>query len=396
MNELTTTSTATNVSAPSLFDSMESFRDAYKMAEILSQTQLIPANFQRKPADVLVALDYSRRLGVPPTAILPHMYVINGRPAISAQMMIGLVNRSGVFSRIQWEERTDGVVEWTRDGVKKSVPNVGARAYFTELATGEKYYSPWVDVKMAYTSGWLTKSGSKWLEIPTIMARYRSASVLIKSVCPELALGMEFADELADEEPQRVASVKTVTLTPGAVEYSVDDETTVDNIEPSEAAKLILEINESKSVEELASVGDKIAAALLSERELEKLRETYTARRKELVETAKEASVKETTEDPPEQAKKKSRAKKTAEKTEQPEPTAVVDEKQAAFDQSVEILQEWMEQIAGCDDVDKLKTTAMATIQRTEDAGDLLKEHADILRARIKERVDEIQREAQV
>lgn len=387
-NELTTPNSTGN--APSLFDSMESFRDAYKMAEILSQTQLIPANFQRKPADVLVALDYSRRLGVPPTAILPHMYVINGRPAMSAQMMIGLVNRSGVFSRIQWEERTDGVVEWSRDGVKRSVPNVGARAYFTELATGEKYYSPWIDVKMAYTSGWLTKSGSKWLEIPTIMARYRSASVLIKSVCPELALGMEFADELADEEPQRaVGGVKTVTLTADDVSFEEEQE------EPSAAAVIIVEIGQCQTLEELSTLGEKIANELFSEKELDHLRAAFMARKKELAakQTAEKQEPTPVSKPAAKPAAKKRARKQTTEPATAEVNEDVVDERK---DRSVELLQEGIEQIAQCDNVKLLTVNAIESIQRSVDEGSLLPEHAEILRARIKERVDEIQREAQV
>ena len=384
MNELSTMATTqTNLAAPSsLFDSMDAFRDAYKIAEILCQTQLIPTNFQRKPADVLVALDYSRRLGVPPTAILPHLYVINGRPAMSAQMLIGLVNRSGVFSRIQWEEKVDGVVEWSRDGVKQSRPNVAARAYFTELSTGEKFYSPWIDLKLALSSGWLTKSGSKWLEMPTIMARYRSASVLIKSVCPELALGMDFADELSDEAPQTQARAIEVNAA-----QEENDETRIDD-ESSNAAKMIVEIGQCKTIDELQTIGERIAGESFSARELDHIRAAYLERKKSLVDS---------TQDKP-AAKKRGRkpAQEPAEKTDEESSGKVEEEPEndERRNRSIEILQEGMQQIAECDRVELLKNHTAKSIQAAIDDGTLLEEHAAILRARIQERIQELENEA--
>lgn len=387
MNELSTMTTAqTNLAAPSsLFDSMDAFRDAYKIAEILCQTQLIPSNFQRKPADVLVALDYSRRLGVPPTAILPHLYVINGRPAMSAQMLIGLVNRSGVFSRIQWEEKVDGVVEWTRDGVKQSRPNVAARAYFTELSTGEKFYSPWIDLKLALSSGWLTKTGSKWLEMPTIMARYRSASVLIKSVCPELALGMDFADELSDEAPQTQARAIEVNAA-----QEENDETRIDD-ESSNAAKMIVEIGQCKTIDELQAIGERIAGESFSTRELDHIRAAYLERKKSLTDSTQEKPA------------PKKRGRKPAQ-PEEPEPVKTSEESSGKGgeepesderrDRSIEILQEGMQQIAECERVELLKNHTAKSIQAAVDDGTLLDEHAAILRARIQERIQELENEA--
>ena len=379
MNELSTVTNpqANLTTTASLFDSMDAFRDAYKIAEILCQTQLIPTNFQRKPADVLVALDYSRRLGVPPTAILPHLYVINGRPAMSAQMMIGLVNRSGVFSRIQWEEKVDGVIEWSRDGIKQSRHNIAARAYFTELSTNEKFYSPWIDLKLALSSGWLTKTGSKWLEMPTIMARYRSASVLIKSVCPELALGMDFADELSDEAPQtqaRAIEVNAAQLENDAAQ--LDDS--------SDAAKMIVEIGQCKTVDELQTIGERIAGESFSAQELDHIRAAYLERKKSLADS---------TQDKP-AAKKRGRkpAEKTGEETsdksgEEPE----TDERR---NRSIEILQEGMQQIAECDRAELLRNHTAKSIQAAVDDGTLLEEHAAILRARIQERIQELENEA--
>ena len=103
-NELSIQASGNLSTTSTIFDDFEEFQKAYKMAEALSKTSLIPQNFQGHPEDCVIAIDYSRRLGLPPTAVMPHLYVIGGRPSLSAQFMISLVNRSGRFSRINWRE----------------------------------------------------------------------------------------------------------------------------------------------------------------------------------------------------------------------------------------------------------------------------------------------------
>ena len=57
-------------------------------------------------------------------------------------------------------------------------------------------------------NGWTAKRGSKWLTMPEIMASYRAASILIKRVCPELTLGLDFAEDVADAiEPEPTRTV---------------------------------------------------------------------------------------------------------------------------------------------------------------------------------------------
>lgn len=284
--------TAPALNAPqkgSVFDNFEQFNQYLQMATVLSKTQLIPQNFQEKPEDCLIALDFALRLGVSPSSVLPELYVIHGRPATSAKFMISLVNRSGVFSRIQWKESIDGEIEFFANGSKRTIPNYSATAYFKELDSGEVYESPKIDMKFALSNGWLTKNDSQWQKMPQVMARYRSASILIKTVCPELAMGMEALEDARDsdddERPARravreVESVLVDEKQPAEAEDKTDDE---------EQRKLYDEFAAriaKANGQELRVIGADICHSNLDDRQKEQLREVFKQRRIELAQAA--------------------------------------------------------------------------------------------------------------
>lgn len=283
-NELRPYRASDPTAAGSIFNNFEEFQAALQMATALSKTTLIPQNFQGKPEDCVVAIDYSRRLGVPPTAVMPHLYVINGRPSLSAQFMISLVNRSGAFSRIQWKERAEGTVDYTFNREKRTLPNYSAVASFKELATGKTYESPIVDVKLAWTSGWLVKrdkygkeSESLWTKNPQLMCRYRSAAELIKTVCPELSLGMDITDGSGGEP---IAAAEPEPIIERRVEATIQQPVDVQSHE-----ERFLEMKAAISTAGTAALkflGRQIADSGLPEKYLDELREDYRRRLAEL------------------------------------------------------------------------------------------------------------------
>lgn len=255
----------------SVFEDPATFASKIKIADALSRTQFVPEAFRNKPEDCLVALDMASRLDLNPLAIFPDIYVIDNRASFSSKFLIALVNRSGRFSRIRFEEGVDGETEVTFSGWgdargqrktwKEKIPNCWARASFQELSSGETYTSPKIDMKFAEKNGWVQKNGSKWQTMPQIMCRYRAASILIKSVCPEIVMGLDWAEDLQDARDDRPVSV-------------VD----------KRAETLSLAIDQAQSQEELTSVGRMIAATQVPKSELNALRTKFKKRADELKE----------------------------------------------------------------------------------------------------------------
>ena len=279
----------------SIFEDPDAFAQKMQIAAALSKTQFVPVAFRNKPEDCLVALDMAARLGMNPLAVFPEIYVIDARAAFSSKFLIALVNRSGRFSRIVYDEGVDGEAAVTFASRQRRgddivytpavVPNYYAVARFTELATGHEYTSPRIDLHFAEKNGWVAKVGSKWQSMPEIMVRYRAASTLIKSVAPELVLGLEFAEDLMDTPapeppannaaPRRVYVAQTAAPAPIAPPTSADDHA----VAPTVADEIARAIATADTAAALKAVGARIKKAQLSENELRDLRVLYARRR---------------------------------------------------------------------------------------------------------------------
>ena len=168
-----------------IYSSSDTFNLAYQMAKGLSQSTLVPQQFQNNPANCLIALEQSNRLNISPMAVMQNLYIVQGKPSFSSSFIIGLINASGKYDmELQFdEEEKDGkpyaCTCWTeKDGRK---------------VTGIK-----ITMDMAEKEGWSKKNGSKWVTIPQVMLRYRAASFFARMNCPELSIGLYSKEELDD------------------------------------------------------------------------------------------------------------------------------------------------------------------------------------------------------
>lgn len=180
----------TRVSDPSLgvFGSTDNFTLAWQQAQALSKSNIIPANFQGKPENVLIAIEQASRLNVSPFMVMQNLYVIQGRPAWSSKFLIAMINGSGKFDEeLHFDEKKDAkgkpfsCLAWT-------------------MKNGRRVEGVVVDMDMAAAEGWTKKNGSKWLTIPAIMLRYRAASFFASLNCPELTLGIYTKEEVQDND----------------------------------------------------------------------------------------------------------------------------------------------------------------------------------------------------
>lgn len=116
------------------------------------------------------------------------MYIVHGKPGIEAKFAIALANAKKVFR---------GPIRYTLsgEGMKRQ-----CTAWAIDRETGDRLDET-VTMDMAKKEGWMSKDGSKWLTIPDLMLKYRSAMWLIRTTCPEVLMGMQATDELHDAAP---------------------------------------------------------------------------------------------------------------------------------------------------------------------------------------------------
>ena len=158
-------------------------KELWNFASALSRSTIIPKAFQGQPANCFVALDMANRLGASPMEIMQNVYVVHGTPGFSAKYAIGMANKSGVFK---------GPICFEQSGQGDSL-SVTAYAIVRETEQRVEFTC---DMAMAKAEKWT--SNPKYRTMPHLMLRYRAATLLIRTSCPEVLLGMHTADELED------------------------------------------------------------------------------------------------------------------------------------------------------------------------------------------------------
>jgi hypothetical protein len=199
-------STALTTTTPQgVFSGIQAFEEAQRIAKALASSTLIPQQFQGQAgyANCLVALNISRRMGMDPLMVMQNLHIIHGRPSWSSQFIIGLINGCGRFSPLRYDISGKG-------------DTLACTAVATELRTGEELRGPEVTMAMAKREGWATKAGSKWITMPDLMIRYRSAAFWGRLYIPELLVGIQTQEEVIDVE-------QVTVMTEPAAAASLDD-----------------------------------------------------------------------------------------------------------------------------------------------------------------------------
>ncbi|WNI19129.1 recombinase RecT [Actinacidiphila sp. ITFR-21] len=163
-------------------------QEAWRFAEALADTPLLPDQYRRQPASVLWAMEYGRALGLDVVTTITTIHVIKGKPSQSADLMLSRARTAGHRVRIQ-SERTRCVVtivraddpddensiEWTLDDA--------VTAGLCEIRNGRPY------------SRSSKGEPQSWEKYPRAMLRARALSECVRMACPEVLHGAIYTPE---------------------------------------------------------------------------------------------------------------------------------------------------------------------------------------------------------
>lgn len=188
------------VSSPPHSGGMGAFLDRaqefYQLAVTIAGATVIPDTFRNRPENVFMALEIASRLQLGVFEVMQSTYIApGGKLGFESKYAVGLANKRGPFK---------GPITYEEDG-KGDDFTVTAKAIVRETGEVVKFA---VSMQMARAEGWAkngkaTKSGKpvgnpKYETMPGLMLRYRAAALLIRTICPEVLLGMHMIDELDD------------------------------------------------------------------------------------------------------------------------------------------------------------------------------------------------------
>ena len=171
-------------------------------AESLVKTGFLPQAI-KTPEQALAIMLTGRELGIPAMAALNTINVIQGKPAVSPQLMLALIERSGQLENIEIETDPDG--RWVSVIMKRR----GRSAHNEVFGENE-----------ARAMGLLAKDNYK--KQPTVMYKWRAVAAAARTVFPDVILGLYTPDEMGAE-----------------VSVSEDGEMTVEAIEPTKISATV-------------------------------------------------------------------------------------------------------------------------------------------------------------
>lgn len=157
--------------------------EALKFADYLANSDIVPKDFQRKPANILVAVQWGMELGLQPMQAMQSIAVINGRPSLWGDAVIALVRSSPLCEYVY--ESDDGETATCR--VKR---------------VGEEEQTRTFSMTDAGLAGLKGKQGP-WSQYPKRMRQMRARSFALRDVFSDVLRGMPMAEEVQDIPTER-------------------------------------------------------------------------------------------------------------------------------------------------------------------------------------------------
>ena len=159
------------------------FDEAWRLAEILADSDLVPKDFRGKPGNCLVAIQWGAEVNLGALQSVQNIAVINGRPSMWGDALIALVRSSPLCESII--ETDDGHTATCR--VKRRGEPEQVRTFSAE------------DAKQAGLQG---KQGP-WQQYPKRMRQMRARAFALRDVFADVLKGIPMAEELQDTPAER-------------------------------------------------------------------------------------------------------------------------------------------------------------------------------------------------
>lgn len=161
--------------------------EAVELAKLMSKSELVPKQYQGRAGDIVIAIQMGAEFGLKPIQALNSIAVINGRPTLWGDAVLGIVRASGLLVEIEEREAPEalkageGSCTVRRKGEEKSV----TRTFSMEAAKTAK----------------LIENGgpmSPWTKYPGRMLQMRARSWALRDVFPDVLKGLMIREEQED------------------------------------------------------------------------------------------------------------------------------------------------------------------------------------------------------
>lgn len=159
--------------------------EAMEFSKMLASSNFVPKDFQNKPGDVLVAMQWGLEIGLAPLQALQNIAVINGRPTIWGDAALGIVQAHHEYVRHEEGIRGEGLkmVGW------HTITRKGHQPHTVEFSVAD-----------AQKAGLWDKVGP-WKNYPQRMLKLRARGWAIRDKFSDALKGIITREEAQDMGP---------------------------------------------------------------------------------------------------------------------------------------------------------------------------------------------------
>ena len=98
--QMSTLEQTTAIVGGNVWQNKDAFNQALRAAQMLSQSTLVPQNYQGKPQDCFIAVEMAARMNTSPIFIMQNLYVVKGKPTWAGQACMAMINACGKFKDV--------------------------------------------------------------------------------------------------------------------------------------------------------------------------------------------------------------------------------------------------------------------------------------------------------
>lgn len=166
--------------------------EAMRFSDMLAKSSMVPKQYQGKPEDVLVAVQWGKELGLAPLQALQNIACINGKPSVYGDAAMALVQASPVCEDIEEYFEAEGT------------PN--PIAVCIAKRKGRKEVIAKFSVEDAKRAGLWNKQGP-WQAYPKRMMQMRARGFALRDAFPDVLKGLITVEEAQDYPEQQAKDI---------------------------------------------------------------------------------------------------------------------------------------------------------------------------------------------
>lgn len=198
----------------------QSIEESFRLSEAIHMSGMAPSGFD-SPQKVMIAMLAGLEIGLPPMAAVQSVAVINNRPCIWGDALIGVVRKSPLCQHVtEWiEGEGDEMVAYCETH-RKGEPRPVKMSFSVADAKKAGLWQTEARVTKTSKSGgtYQKDNDSPWYKYPKRMLQMRARAWCLRDVYADVTKGMQVREEVEDYQHVGPDNAKDVTPQPSVMQ----------------------------------------------------------------------------------------------------------------------------------------------------------------------------------